>query len=368
MNAGNILDYLLTTFSIVIVFCFNFHKLGAGQDPSMVTVYKNKKIVSTFPLYQNPTPAHLVFILLPLRSLIIFFQIIIHSLRLKMTYGSFDYFFSVNAFSAWCGNILRYLGVVKKTYFWIWDYYPPNKSDPIVRTMRWLYWQFDKYATTTSNEVVFLNQRLALLKERNGISLKKPIKSIGIGTNPINKRINKQNKITTLVFFGVVKKRHGIDLLFDSIPILERKLQKCSISIIGGGPDLNYYKQKSIQYSLPITFHGYIKNENDVDTLIQQADIGIATYTNDESNVSQYTDPSKIKRYISNGLPVIATDVFEFSKIIKTHHAGIITKYNEEDFVNSIKIITHNYKSYKKSAIKLAQKYSYKIIYKNFFI
>jgi glycosyltransferase involved in cell wall biosynthesis len=104
-----------------------------------------------------------------------------------------------------------------------------------------------------------------------------------------------------------------------------------------------------------------------VDALIGQGGIGIATYVPDPSNVSYWGDPSKIKRYISAGIPVITTDVFEFSKEILKTKAGIVIAYTRKEFVEAVKTIIHHYTSYQQNAVKLSNTHRYEMIYKKMF-
>jgi glycosyltransferase involved in cell wall biosynthesis len=101
--------------------------------------------------------------------------------------------------------------------------------------------------------------------------------------------------------------------------------------------------------------------------IIKNTNIGIAPYKPEPGNVSYYGDPSKIKNYLSFGLPVITTNVFEFSEIIRTSGAGEIIPYKLEPFLNSIQKIISNYGQYSVLARSLAQKYYYAKYYDKMF-
>src|SRR5579859_4977800 len=88
-NAGKILDYLLENFENILLFSFNFHRLGKGQEPSKLKIYKNGQVIQEQRLQQFNSlriPVSLLFLFLPLRSLSIFIQIFWHVLLLKKTY------------------------------------------------------------------------------------------------------------------------------------------------------------------------------------------------------------------------------------------------------------------------------------------
>jgi glycosyltransferase involved in cell wall biosynthesis len=367
-NAGNILTYLQNTFTDIAVFTFNFHILAPNQKPSSLNIYHGRVLVDHRPLYQTPTTEGLAFALLPIRSFVIFLQILIHTWRISKLSNKIPIFFTVNAFIAWTGNILKKLGLVKNTVFWVWDYYPPQHEKFMVRFMRYLYWLFDKPASLTSSRVVFINSRLISLRKKNLILPKTanyPV--VGIGTNILS-ATHRIAKTLKLVFFGVLKRSQGLDLVFDCAEYLVKAFPGIELHIIGGGPDESYFISRTVDSVIPVRFHGFIPDDTDVDEILSGCHIGIATYIPDLNNISFFTDPSKIKRYLSIGLPVISTDVFEFSKKIKNSNAGILIDYHKKaELVSAIKKIIRKYNLYSSNAYNLAKQYQYDKIYPEIF-
>jgi glycosyltransferase involved in cell wall biosynthesis len=369
-NAGKVFDYLLEKFSLVALFSFSFHRLKNKKGANKLRIYCKGKLIETKSLFDYQFPEKLIFVFLPIRSGFIFLQILFYATYLRIKYGQFQYYFTVNAFTAWTGNILKKLGIVKKTIFWVWDYYPLFHQSLIIATARWTYWQFDKLATK-SNTLIFLNERIAQLRKEVG-ELDKNIhyKIIPIGTN-IREGVRKlrisKSKMLNFVFMGVVKKSQGLDLLFNNSEELLKEFPKICIHVVGAGPDLNYFKKRAISSPLKVIFHEYLEDEK-CDRILKKCDIGIATYIPGKDNVSYYGDPSKIKQYLSFGLPVITTDVFDFSREIKNSQAGIIINYdNPQELVKALRKIITKYTFYSNNAISLAKKYSYRKIYPEFF-
>lgn len=366
-NAGKIFDFLLERFDIVVSFRFNFHRLSGSHDNSKLTIYLKGKQLQNQPLYYMPTPPSIAFLVLPVRSFIIFLQILYYLVQIRRKYGVVDMYFTVNAFTAWCGNIAKKFNLVKQTVFWVWDYYPPAHPNRIVRFMRWLYWLFDKPASRETDIVVFLNKQLELLRRKMNILPKdKRYRSIGIGTDPIDKLVQKHTDIVSLVFLGVLKKSQGLDLVFDAFEKLEEN-SNIELHIIGGGPDEAYYKKRALTNRLRTVFHGYIADDTKVAGLVCSYHIGLATYVPDKSNVSYYTEPSKIKFYLGAGLPVITTNVFDFSKEIKKSNAGIVIPYRTINLLNAVDTIKKKYPTYQKAASELGKKYYYRKLYNGFF-
>ncbi len=368
-NAGGILDFFKNKFKHVALFSFNFHNLGKKGKYNKLKIYHQGKKVDTKKLFDFQIPEKLIFLFLPIRSIFIFFQIIFYTFYLRHRYGKFHYYFTVNAFTAWIGNILKKTGFVNKTLFWVWDYYPPFHENKIIVFMRGLYWQFDKWATK-SNTLIFLSSRVATLRKEIGILTKTDkYKIVPVGTTNLakvkTKNLNTKSKIK-IVFFGVIKKSQGLDLIFDSSNKIISSFPNVEIDIIGAGPDLEYFKNKGKNSKLKVNYHGYMLDP-EVDKILKKSDIGIAPYIPSIENEAFYGDPSKIKRYLSFGLPVITTNVFEFSREIKKSHAGILIDYKTSKLIDAIAKVVGNYTFYQNGAKKLGKKYYYKNLYPNMF-
>jgi len=366
-NTGKILDYIKSKFENILLFSFNFHKLGKNQKPSALTLLKNGKVKKSYILHTIPTPLTLIFILLPLRSIIILIQILFYVTILKSKYEIYDTYFTVNAFTAWIGFVLKKIGIVKRTIFWVWDYYPPHNKDYIVRFIRWAYWQFDRISTQQADKVVFLNQRLVELRKSIGVL---PLSSqptiVPIGIKP-SKPIHKKNN-HTLGFLGVLKKTQGLGIIIEASDDLTKMYPNLHLEIIGSGPDENYFKERAKKSSLQTKFYGNIREQADaIENIVGSWAIGLAPYIPGEGNVSYYGDPSKIKLYYGQNLPVVSTNVYFFSKEIDAMHAGIIVPYDKVNILKAIKNIFDNYVHFQNNVHKLAEKYDYKKIYKRLF-
>lgn len=365
-NSGKILDYFRENFIWVFAFSFGFHHLKNKKNYNSITIYKNGAVWKKYFFFSLPMSPQLTFLLLPLRSLLTFFQIILFCMLIKLKFGTADIYFSVNAFTAWIGNALRAMGIVKKTVFWVWDYYPPKNESSIIFLMRFMYWQFDKLATI-SNRVAFVNRRLINLRKDMGLlpaDREYPI--ISIGTDPI-RTLQTKKKSVVFGFLGVVKKSQGPGVVFDHAAEILQKYPRARYEIVGSGPDENFYRQKAHQSNFPTEFHGYVAGDN-IREIFSRVTIGIATYIPDEQNVSHYGDAGKIKLYLSLGIPVIATNVYQFSEELKRRKAGVVIDISrKQEFLHAVDVIMRDYSQYSRNALSLSKKYYYKKLYPAFF-
>ncbi len=365
-NSGKILDFLIENFELVFMFSLGFHSLKKKTRHNKLFIYRNGEIEKEYSLFRLPDTKRFLFIVLPIFSLINFVQILLYILWIKNKYGKINIYFTVNGFTAWIGNIAKKLRLLDKTVFWVWDYYPPRHENKIIMLMRQIYRFFDE-VSLKSNKVVFINKRILELRKSTGLLPKdKNFSIIPIGTDSFGE-IKKYTNDVIIGFIGVIKKSQGLGDVFKNAQSIIKAYPNARFEIVGSGPDEDYFKEIAAKSPLPTTFYGYLEGES-FNNVLKKCTIGIATYLPDSSNVSHFGDPGKVKRYLSLGLPVVMTDIFEFSKEIDENKAGVIIKSgSSSELVNAIKKIMSDYNSYSANALKLAKKYYYKKIYPEMF-
>lgn len=366
-NSGKILDYLLDNFENVCLFSLGFHNLNNKRVYNQLIIYKNGKERKKQNFFQFPISTKHVHAFIPFRSVLTFFEIIAYSFWLKQKFKKIDIYFTVNAFTAFIGKILKSAGIVDKTIFWVWDYYPPIHENKLVMLMRYVYWQFDKISSH-SDVVAFVNNRLLKLRKEIGIyeeSAQFPI--VPIGTDNLTPVKKKPLKPLVFGFIGVLKKTQGVEIIFKNSDKLLKEFGNINYEIIGSGPDESLFKKMAKKSKISARFYGFLDGES-FNEVLGKTLIGIATYTPEPGNVSQYGDPGKIKRYLSLGIPVITTDLVEISEEINRSKAGVVIAYNnEQDLIEGVKKILNNYSTYSRNAYNLSRKYYYKKIYPEMF-
>ncbi|HSA83362.1 MAG TPA: glycosyltransferase, partial [Patescibacteria group bacterium] len=367
-NTGRILDFLVKNFDITVQFSFDHLRLKNGRKTNFIKIYENGKLVEEKKLLSLRTPPFLLFSSLPFVAFLMFIQTFFYSHKVTKKYGKFDIFFTVNAFSGCIGLLLKKFLLVKKTVFWVWDYFPLSYPDWRMKLARWVYWQFDKPCMQYSDRIIFTNKKLSTLRKKAGIikSKSKPT-IVPLGTN-VQKVIIRERKKIVIGFLGMLKASQGIDALIDNLPHVIKHIPHARFEIIGSGPEEQRLKEKAKKYGKYIIFHGFIENQNKIEKITKNWTIGTALYTPDESNESYWGDPSKIKIYISLGIPVITTNVSHFSDEITKAKAGKVVPHGSpEHFVQAMKHIIRYHTAYQRDALKLAKKYHYEKIYPEIF-
>ncbi len=330
-------------------------KYAKGQKPKC-EIFESGNLINSFDLITIPDFVsdkskyfvHLGYV----------FSIIYAAFKLRKR---FELFIGEGHIYSSAGIILKYLGFFKKIIYSSGDYFVDVKSFQII----------DKFLSKHVDAIWSASDRMC--KERlknvviinpNGIQLTMPL---GV---EMKKNIIKENKLDTknILFIGNIQEHQGLDLFIDSMPELIQKFPDMKLDVIGTGMHQNNIKEKVSKLDLInyVTFHGFIECQDKTDEIFSKCVCGIALYIPELSGFTKLSDPGKIKDYLSAGLPVITTKVFNFSKEIKKCEAGEVIDYDKDQLIESVSKILKNQstlQSYSKKAVKLAEKYEwYKVL------
>jgi glycosyltransferase involved in cell wall biosynthesis len=171
-----------------------------------------------------------------------------------------------------------------------------------------------------------------------------------------------------MVFMGHILKKQGLDIVIDSFPAILKKLPKTELLIVGTGDYESSLKMqvKKLKLERNVTFAGYIENHEDVEKMLSQSMVAVATYKPDPESFTYFADPGKIKNYLAAGLPVILTDVPPIAREIELKKCAVITGYNDREFTSSaIELLARPRKlrQYSKNALKYAKNFDWENIF-----
>lgn len=233
-----------------------------------------------------------------------------------------------------------------KFVLWLGDYYP-QKSIFIS-----IYNMFVDYLNKTLKYVLYISPPLRVIyvgKRKNKYS---SVVQLGMDDKRIGHR--KNNSRIKLGFIGIVRNQQGIELAFS---YLTHK-KNISLDIVGDGYWLSHYKQlaRKLRIENRVTFYGSVE---DISLIFKKWDIGIALYEDTRDNLSKYCEPTKLKNYLSYGLPVITTKATYFSKEVEQRGVGVVVDETIESLEIAIEEIVSNYDIYQGKISRLLKKYEY---------
>jgi glycosyltransferase involved in cell wall biosynthesis len=281
-----------------------------------------------------------------------------------------DVFVGSDNLNAFCGLLLKKIGLVGKVVYYTIDYIPDRFNNKLLNK---IYRTIDilcvKYCDLTWN----LSPRMVEgRKKDSNLDRKYRIKQIlvpeGVWFDRIKRVPFEKIEKQTLVFIGHLVARLGVQKAIEAVPMIVKKIPNFKFIIIGKGS----YKEdleklcKKLRLEKHVEFKGFIPDHKNAEKIIANCAVGIAPYSDEEKSFSYYCDPSKTKIYMGCGLPVIMTDIFYNAKEIEESNAGLIVNYSAKNIAEAVINLMENPKKLeemKKSSIKYIKNLDWNIIF-----
>jgi glycosyltransferase involved in cell wall biosynthesis len=355
-------DYLLKIIKVKTLLFIGHSSFSMPNNPvksSYFELYENGIKIKKFKCKQILLPEYFAYI----RDFIltVFWSIFENKLKI-------DYFIGLGNLNAFSGLVLKFLGKINRTIYYIIDYVPVRfKNNQINNFYHWL----DKYCATSCDFTWNYSGQMIREREKHwGFSFGNQL----IVPNGVNVSLNLHSNNSNnhdLVYIGSLFKRQGIELILNSLPKLINNYPDIKLKIIGQGPYKNQLKNlcKKLKIQDSVIFLGFIEDPKKADQIIQKCSLGMATYETSHNFVG-YTEPGKVKRYLACGVPMVMTDVSEISKDLVKYKCGFVINYDTEQLVKVISDYFNNPKieiSYRKNAIRYVGQFTWDKIFSGVF-
>lgn len=284
-------------------------------------------------------------------------------------------YIGVNPLNASVGIVLRILGIVKYVIFYAIDFSPKRSSNTLIN---YIYHSMECFAVRYSDTCWNVSPRIEEgRKEFLGLKTMKDkqiVVPIGVWGKDIVKKIKLKNDYR-LIFVGHLLEKQGVQEVIRAMPAILKKLPKVSFVIIGGGEYEQPLRELVSSLSLEkyVQFMGWQSDQAVIQKEIIKSDIALATYMpsgRDTTNFSYYADPTKIKTYLSCGVPVLMTDVSYNAKSLMKSGVAVVIPYNHHAIASAIiRLFTHAnvLNEMKQKTIKEAHKFRWDMIFEKAF-
>jgi len=274
----------------------------------------------------------------------------------------YDVFIGLGNINAFCGCLLKLLGKAHRTIYYVIDYVPQRFTNPI---MNWIYHTVDKFAADHSDSTWNLSPRMIEGREQrwhkkfsNQLVVPHGLYYDKNKFLPFNK-INKHE----IIYMGHLNAEQGIQLIIEALPEIAKKIPDISFTLIGTG---NYEKDlkamaKRLAVDKMVHFLGLIRDTQKMEKRLAKGAIAVALY-NPNHGFSYYSDPGKIKHYLSVGLPIVMTDMPYVASIIRKNKCGLIACYGIPDIVDKITDLINDstsLKIFRENSHRLAKLYDW---------
>lgn len=277
---------------------------------------------------------------------------------------SYDVYIGLGNMNALCGVLLKKLGIVKYVIYYVIDYVPKRFHNPILNT---IYTYAERVAALWSDRTWNLSSRMIEARNKRW-NMQFPHQRVvphGLYLGDINVPRGHQNPYE-LIYMGNLNKEQGVQLAITSLTEIVRRIPKITLTIIGTGNYESELKRltKDLRLSRRVHFLGSIPDDSSMVDRLRKAAIAVAMYTPDHA-FAMYTDPGKIKYYISAGLPVIMTGTPQIAGVID-QYAGYTIPYDVRAFVTAASHLVNNrrlYERFRRNALELAKGYDWTVIF-----
>jgi glycosyltransferase involved in cell wall biosynthesis len=227
--------------------------------------------------------------------------------------GRADLFVGVDPLNALAGILLRAIGRARRVVYYTIDFTPNRFPSSLLNR---IYHALDQWCVKHSDETWNVSPRIVEGREKvHGVSLKlrsrQYVVPIGVWYDRVSRLPYNQIKRHQLFFLGHLLEKQGVQLVLQALPKIVAEIPNFHFLIVGGGEyELTL---RALVHELGIekyvTFVGWIKSRAKLDQLMADSAMAIAMYDRASASFTTYADPTKLKDYLSAGLPIILTDV-----------------------------------------------------------
>lgn len=245
----------------------------------------------------------------------------------------YDVLIAQDSLLAMGGIFIRAIGKCKKVILYS---HGTGKTRFDNKIFQIIYETVDKFIARQSDYNFVLSQGMVEVRRKQGIASDKVFwipASIPLDSLSRKKAVNNKK----IIFIGVLDARNGVSILPDVIAFVKRKFPTVNLDIIGDGVFLDLLKTRTKALGLRKNIHflGRLSLKDYAANLTNYS-IGIAPYEFSENNLTQITDPMKVRLYMSAGLPIVVTKNFTFSEEIRKNNLGFAVDYNVESFSDKL--------------------------------
>jgi len=175
-----------------------------------------------------------------------------------------------------------------------------------------------------------------------------------------------------LLFVGDLCRKANFEEIIGAVPLISNEIKGFHFLVVGGGGREEEYKEivKQLGIESSVTFTGWVRDRKKLDELIQGSTVGLALYEKYDENgdltFANFSDPGKIKDYLSAGLPVLVSEVPYNAQIIEEKKCGMIVKPDKNEIAQAVIEIMKDektLKAYRENALEYIRDYDWNVIF-----
>jgi glycogen(starch) synthase len=232
------------------------------------------------------------------------------------------------------GLVLRALGRVDRVVLWTIDYSPQRFSSRFLNAM---YHRIDRLCVRRCDDVWVLSPAMAAARAQRGIARRQRVVPMG------SRRIARTGATAgaEIVFVGHLLAKQGVQIVLRALPIVRRSVSDARFTIVGDGPYRSELERLVRELNIvdAVEFTGFLDDHADVERVLAQAAVGVATYDPECASFTAFADPGKVKAYVAAALPVVTTRTHPLAEELEARGCGIVVPYGPEPVAAALALL-----------------------------
>jgi glycosyltransferase involved in cell wall biosynthesis len=252
----------------------------------------------------------------------------------------YDLFIGVESLLAICGGLLKKLGMMRESIYYISDWSPWKFQNKMLNKV---YIEMDRMACLLSDHIwnftyTIEEARRAILKFDDTHFGRQHWVPFGFIPDGIVIPPDEAVDLNQLVFCGGIVPENGLSIVIDALPLIRRALPDIRLDVLGDGPDLPKLQARATELGLDnvVTWHGYVSDRGHIMKVQLGAALAMAPYAPLANSVKRYGDVIKIREAIGCGLPIITTIVPPSHVEVQEKHLGLVIEYSPEALATAV--------------------------------
>lgn len=233
---------------------------------------------------------------------------------------------------AFIGLMLKRKKVVSRVAYWALDYYPKRYgSGGVVRAkgvrglllelLEKVYRRLEKYVVSRVDVRWIAASGMEKAWRKDGYSWSGPVRTVPHCISEVLRPVSVQRREKAAIWSGSTRDGFGFDKVVEAWLEVERRLPGSSLTVTSRSPVPKKYeeflKRPSVHYL------GFIEDEELFKEIVSSHYVGLSPY--DPESFKHYSDPARVKTYISCGVPVIISPIPPNWQEIEEANAGLVS-------------------------------------------
>lgn len=143
--------------------------------------------------------------------------------------------------------------------------------------------------------------------------------------------LNKNDNANSVIYVGGISKNYGIDILLESMEIINKK-KNIDLILVCRDKEINNIPQLYLKCNWLKIYH--VSGKEKLKKLYEKSKLAVIPKKPNIYN--NFAVSVKLFEYMSYNLPIIAIDTTETTRLIQRFNIGLISNDNAEEFANTI--------------------------------